>query len=58
MKNPFRAIPFPAAGGAYRVQGGRLVPDAEMDKPLPEPEKADSGPATKRSKRAPVTDQE
>lgn len=38
--NPFRAMPFPAAGGAYRIDGGRMKPDVAQPVPADAPEAA------------------
>lgn len=63
--NPFTQIPFPAAGGAYRVAGGDLVPDTgapakpKAAKPAPEPApESDTAEPAPRKKRATPSEQE
>lgn len=54
MTNPFLAMPFPGAGGAYRIEDGALVADTGNRTPRqqsaapiePVPAEADTGETT------------
>lgn len=50
FNNPFRDMPFPGAGGAYRCDEGELTPDSPAPA-APPPDPAPEDPAPPRPAR-------
>lgn len=47
--NPFRDMPFPSAGGAWRCSKGALVPEADAPPVTPEPVTGDVPAAPRKA---------